>query len=761
MRTRTHPVGLAIPHNSAALHVSGEAIYIDDIPPPAGTLYAALGLSERAHAAFNMDLSPVGKAPGVVAVAAANDIIGENEIAPVFDGDPLFANGIVQYAGQSMFAVAAIDEKSARAAARLVRVRYQDKAAVLSVDEALRKKHFLIPEKDFSCIRRGNADKSTAAAAHQLRGEVRCGAQEHFYLEGQVALVVPQEDGDMLVFSSTQNPTEIQKLVGCVLGMAMHKVIVRTRRLGGGFGGKETQAALPACAAAILAKMSGRPVKLRLPRADDFVATGKRHPLLGRYHVGFDDNGRVRGAGFFLAADCGISADLSHAILRRAIFHVDNAYYYPNVNIVGAPCKTHKASNTAFRGFGGPQGMLVAEKMMDDIALHLSIDPLAVRRANFAQTGNKTPYGQTLCDCPLPAMTDDLAKRAGYQKKRLEVSAFNQKHTRIKRGLALTPVKFGISFTTTFLNQAGALIQVYHDGSIGLNHGGTEMGQGLFIKMTQVATAALGLPLSAVRNMETDTGKVPNTSATAASSGSDINGMAVLHAATKIRRRLTTVAADKFVCDKKDVIFANGRITGGGKKMTFAELVHTAYLNRVSLSATGYYRTPQIYFDKSTGAGKPFFYFAHGVAMSIVEINALSGENRLLSVDILHDVGDSINPAIDGGQIEGGFVQGWGWLLCEEIVWDKTGRLTHSGPATYKIPAAGDTPEHFTVHLWPKANTAQTIFRSKAAGEPPLMLAISAWRALAAAVAAGGGNPKALDAPATPERTLLALSTAK
>ncbi|MGI9337015.1 MAG: xanthine dehydrogenase molybdopterin binding subunit [Gammaproteobacteria bacterium] len=749
--------GYPAAHDSATLHVCGEAQYVDDIPLPENALHAALGLSARAHAGFAADLSPVALADGVVAVVAAGDIPGENDIAPVQFGDPLFAGKVVHYAGQCIFAAAADSEKAARRAVRAAKINYQNKPAILTIEDALKQQSFLQEPKNFFRLQRGDAAKAIKDSPHQLVGEAKSGAQEHFYLEGQAAVAMPLENGDMLVWSSTQNPTEVQHLCAKVLHKRMHNIIVRTRRMGGGFGGKETQAALPACAAALLAGKTGRAVKLRLPRGDDIALTGKRHPFLTKYNVGFDDNGKIRGADMFMAADCGMSADLSNAVIARAVFHGANAYYFPAARIVGAPCRTNKASNTAFRGFGGPQGMFAAERMLTDIADYLGKDPLAVRRINLIRHNQTTIYGQKVHKPAAMMMMDNLAKDANYAAKQKAAARFNRNNKTKKRGVAITPVQFGIAFTTAFLNQAGALVQIYKDGTIIVHHGGTEMGQGLFVKVAQITAAALGVPLSQVRCAATCTSVVPNTSATAASSGSDLNAMAAQKAALILRERMAKVAAEKWQCAAADIVFDNGKITSGRRAMTFAALADMAYHRRVSLSAAGYYRTPKVHFDAKSGSGAPFYYFAEGAALVCCQADLLTGEHRLLSADILHETGASINPAIDKGQIEGGFAQGWGWLSCEEAVWDNNGNLMTTGPATYKIPAAGDMPKHFRARLWQKPNAAKTVMRSKAVGEPPLMLALAGWCALANAIKAAGGDIGKMQIPMTPENTLATL----
>lgn len=753
--------GRAVPHDAAEGHVCGAAPYLDDLPVAHGTLHAALGLSPEAHGMLRgLNLSAVRSAPGVAAVASAADIPGDPDIGPVSPGDPLLAADRVEYCGQPVFAVAAATFVQARRAARLGSMRIDRLPAVLTVEQALREGSFLFGDSEPPRIERGWSEAKLAASPHTLEGEMHIGGQEHFYLEGQAACAVPQEGGGMSVVSSTQHPSEVQHAVAGILGLPMHCVEVSVRRMGGGFGGKETQGAQTACLAALLASMTGRPVKLRLPRADDFAATGKRHPFLARWRTGFDGSGRILALDMTLVADCGMSADLSMAILERSLFHADNAYHLPCVRVTGMACRTHKASNTAFRGFGGPQGMIAIERVVEDIARSLGADPLAVRKANlYRGCAQLTPYHQQVRDNILPQLVEKLAASASYRARRKAVDAHNCAHHWTKRGLALTPVKFGISFTTGFLNQAGALVHVYHDGSVHLNHGGTEMGQGLFVKVAQVVADELGVALQTVRCSATCTGKVPNTSATAASAGADLNGMAARAAARKLRVRLTNFAARQLGAHPDEMVFSGGRVSAGKKSsLSFAQLARQAYLARIPLSATGYYRTPKIHFDRSTWRGRPFYYFAYGAAVTEVALDVLTGENRLLRVDILHDAGKSINPAVDLGQIEGGFVQGAGWLTSEELAWSGEGKLTTAGPATYKIPSAGDVPAKFRVDFWQGDNREATVFRSKAVGEPPLMLAISVWSALADAVSAasgGGREPVLLDAPATPERVLL------
>jgi len=753
-------VGEAEPHESAHLHVSGEAIYVDDIALPEGTLHAAIGISEHAHARIrSLDLSQVRAAPGVVAVLTAADIPGENNHGPVVHDDPIFATEVAEYAGQSLFAVVATSVESARKAARLAKVDYEDLEAILDTRTALERDSLVMPTR---VLARGEPAARIRAAPHRLEGSLAIGGQEHFYLEGQIGIALPGEDRTMLVYSSTQHPSEVQRLVAHCLALTSKDVVVHCRRMGGAFGGKETQPALIACIAALGAWKTGRPVKLRLDRDADMLITGKRHPFDLSYEVGFDDDGRIRGIRLTMASNCGRSADLSEAVNVRAMFHGDNCYYLSDVEIISHRCKTHQPSHTAFRGFGGPQGMLLIEGVIDDIARFLGKDPLEIRRVNFygKTSRNVTPYGMVVEDNIIEQVVQELVQRADYGGRRAEIAEFNATNTVLKRGIALTPVKFGIAFTATHLNQAGALLHVYTDGTILLNHGGTEMGQGLHTKVAQVVAEELQVDLGRIRCSATDTSKVPNTSATAASSSSDLNGKAAQAAAQAIKQRLIEFAAAKYGVPAGEVAFSAGRVTIGSKaQLGFDELVWQAYLARVSLSATGYYATPKIGYDQKTLTGRPFFYFCYGAAVSEVVIDSLTGESRLLRVDILHDVGESLNPAIDMGQVEGGFVQGVGWLTSEELWWDDQGRLMTHAPSTYKIPTSYDWPKTFNVDLIPwSRNREDSIYRSKAVGEPPLMLAISVFHAIrdAIAAAAGGGLPR-LDAPATPERILHAI----
>jgi len=692
-----------------------------------------------------------------VDVITARDIPGANNHGPILKDDPIFADTLAEYAGQSMFAVIADSAINARQAARQARVEYEVLPAILEIDTALAQESFVLPSETLVC---GEPDAAMQNAAHQLAGRFSIGGQDHFYLEGQIAMACPREDGDMLVYTSTQHPTEVQHIVAHALSKSSKDVVVECRRMGGGFGGKETTPALFAAVAAVAANKLGRAVKLRLDRDDDMIITGKRHAFRIDYKVGFDDDGLIQGLELTLASDCGRSADLSGPINVRAMFHSDNCYFLEHVRIISHRCKTHKASNVAFRGFGGPQGMMAIEYIVDEIARYLQKDALDVRKHNFygVDERNVTPYGMRVEDNIIHRLVAELEQGAAYRQRRREIDAFNSKNAILKRGLALTPVKFGISFTATFYNQGGALIHVYRDGTVMLNHGGTEMGQGLFTKVAQVVAAELQVDIGQIKCTATDTSKVPNTSATAASSGSDINGMAAKAAAEIIKERLCRFAADKYDVPVDEIVFKHGRVLIGKKTtLAFAELTDQAYLARISLSATGYYRTPKIQYDPATLRGRPFYYFAYGAAVSEVMIDTLTGENTLLRVDIKHDAGESLNPAIDLGQVEGGFLQGVGWLSSEELCWDTKGRLTSHAPSTYKIPVCSDWPAQFHVDLidWGQ-NREETIYRSKAVGEPPFMLGISVFHAIRDAIASVGDHQSSprLNAPATPEEIL-------
>ncbi len=765
----TGAVSSPMVHDSAFKHVSGEAVYVDDIPVPENCLHIYIAWSEQAHALIiSSNLEAVRQAPGVVAVLTKDDVPGENDVGPVVSDDPIFAlgadGGKVEAEGQALFAVAATSIDAARAAAKRAIIEQEPQPAILTIDDAIKAGAFLEPPYKMA---RGNAKEALLASPHQLKGRVEIGGQEHFYLEGHAALALPGEDDDLTVYSSSQHPSEIQHKVAAALSTTNNCVTVEVRRMGGGFGGKETQGNLPAVVAALVAKKTGRPAKVRYDRDDDMIVTGKRHDFRIDYQVGFDDAGRIQSVIFDQAARCGRSHDLSLSICDRAMFHADNCYYLPNVLITSYRCKTNTVSNTAFRGFGGPQGMVGIERVIDEIAFHLNKDPLEIRRLNFYDAPEKksnrklTPYHMAVEDCVIEEIVCELVETSDYVMRRDEIAAWNRNQKVLKRGIALTPVKFGISFTATHLNQAAALVHIYSDGSIHLNHGGTEMGQGLFVKVAQVVAEEFQVDIDRIKITATNTGKVPNTSATAASAGSDLNGMAALDACRKIKTRLIEFAAKEWSVPEKEVVFLPGVVRAGNKVERFDDLIAKAYMARVSLSSNGFYATPKIKWDRASGRGRPFFYFSYGAAVSEVVIDQLTGENRLLRVDILHDVGRSLNPAIDLGQIEGGFAQGAGWLTTEELWWDDSGRLQTHAPSTYKIPTASDRAPDMRINIWGKGvNREETIFRSKAVGEPPLMLGISVLMALSDALAAARTEKRypSLDTPATPERILHTLT---
>jgi xanthine dehydrogenase large subunit len=745
----------ALPHDSCAKHVQGAAEYIDDIPEPAGTLHVAVGGSPVARGTIRaVDLGAVRGAPGVVAVITAADIPGKNDVSPASADEPVFAHAEILFHSQPVFAVIATSRDAARRAALLGRIEVDAEKPNVSVEQGKAAGETVLPDYAFT---NGDVAKAIAAAPLRSKGTIRVGGQEHFYLEGQVALAVPGEDGAVLVYSSTQHPSEVQHVVARVLALPDSFVTCAVRRMGGGFGGKETQATQWAVIAALAARATGQACKLRLDRDADMAMTGKRHDFLIDYAVGFDGDGRIRGVDIDLDARCGCSADVSLGVVDRAMFHADNTYFLGDSRINSRRVKTNTVSNTAFRGFGGPQGMMAIERVIDEIAWKLGRDPLDIRKANLYGAGRDvTPYGQTIEDHDVALrLIEQLERTSNYRARRREIAAFNAQSPILKRGIALTPVKFGISFTLTHLNQAGALVHVYQDGSVHLNHGGTEMGQGLFQKVAQVAAEELGIGLERVHITATSTDKVPNTSATAASSGTDMNGMAVQNAAREIKARLTRFASETWGVSEDLISFRDDRAFVGNESVPFGELTKKAYAARVHLSAAGFYKTPKLHWDRARGQGRPFFYYAYGAACSEVVIDILTGEMSVRRVDILHDVGQSINPAIDIGQIEGGFVQGMGWLTTEELVYDEKGRLLTHAPSTYKIPVASDVPATFRVDLLDHSNREDTIYRSKAVGEPPLMLAISVFAAIADAIhSLAPGKPVALDAPATPEAIL-------
>ena len=751
-------------HDSALKHTTGQALYIDDMAEPPGTLHGALVLSPAASGRLRkLDLSAAATSAGVVAVLAAGDIPGRNDVAAVGQGEPLFATDRVEFAGQTLAMVVATSLDAARHAAERAVIDIEEDEAILDIETALAKKAYVQAP---STLLRGEPEQALVSAPHKLSAEFQVGGQEHFYLEGQVAFALPGEDGDMVVHSSTQHPTEVQHICARLLGCDFNRITAVVRRLGGGFGGKESNASWVAAAAAVAANATGRPVKLRLPREIDMIATGKRHPFLYRYAVGFDEAGRVLALDAILAADAGWSLDLTPGVVARALTHTDNAYWIPHFRAVGYACKTNKQSNTAFRGFGGPQGVVIMEDALDRIARYLGRDANEIRAFNFYDAGRaETPYGQMLDENHLARCWAEVKQGGDYERRRAEVDAFNRTSPILKRGLGLFPLKFGISFNLPHMNQAGALVHVYTDGSIRLNHGGTEMGQGLFVKVAQVVAEVFGVDLDRIRPSATSTAEVPNTSPTAASTGSDLNGWAAWEAANTIKKRMIAFAAEHFFASMGDIEFADGNVRiskpGSNQVVSFGELARLCWLDRVSLSATGFYKTPKIHWDAATMRGRPFFYFSFGAAMAEVAIDTLTGESRVLRADLVQDCGTSLNPAIDRGQIEGAFVQGQGWLTCEELWWDKQGKLRTSGPSTYKIPGSRDVPAVFNVTMLANAPSREaTIFRSKAVGEPPLLLATAVWTALKDAIAAAGDGRNAvrLDAPATPERVLAAVA---
>ncbi len=748
------------PHDSARAHVRGIAPYLDDIREPQGTLHIGIGMADKAAGTLRaLDLSAVRGAPGVVAVLTAADIPGVNDIAPAFADEPLFAFHEILFHGQALFAVVARTRDEARRAARLAAIEIDEAKPLITIEDALEAGARVQP--DYRYVR-GDVEGALAAAAHRLEGQLRIGGQEHFYLEGQASLAIPGEGVEMHLHASTQDPTEVQHIVARVLGVPDAFVTVETRRMGGGFGGKETQACAWAAIAALGARVTGAPCKVRLDRDDDFVLTGKRHDFRADWRAGYDDSGRIAVYDVMLNARCGCSVDVSPGVVDRAMFHAANAYWLPAVNIASRRLKTNTVSNTAFRGFGGPQGMIAIERVIDAIARERGLDPLDVRKANFYRPGaDQTPYNQTVEDLEtMGAIVAELEASSNYRARRAAAAAFNATSPILKKGVALTPLMFGIAFTLTHLNQAGALVHVYSDGSIHLNHGGTEMGQGLFTKVAQVVAEEFGVPLDFVRVTATNTAKVPNASPTAASSGSDINGMAAKIAAGEIRARMAGFAAKLWGVAPEKIELREGRVFGGNNSMSFGELAKACRVNRVGLSAAGYYKTPEISWDRAAVKGKPFFYFAYGACCAEVAIDTLTGEMKVLGVDILHDVGSSLNPALDLGQVEGAFAQGMGWLTTEELVFDAKGRLTTHAPATYKIPVASDMPERFITNLHTRPNKADSIYRAKAVGEPPLMLAIAVYSAILDAVHAvkPGGQPR-LEAPCTPEAILNAVKS--
>ncbi|MDT8991106.1 xanthine dehydrogenase molybdopterin binding subunit [Curvibacter sp. APW13] len=762
----TPAAGKTLVHESALAQVAGAVHYIDDLPEIRGTLYAAPILSNVAHGRLRgVDACAALAMPGVCGVVLSKDIPGDPMLAAFAGDEPVFAIDTVQHIGQVVGLVVARTVMQARKAARKVRLDIDPLPAVLTVQDALAQKNYVLPPVT---VRRGDAAAALARAPHRLSGTLEVGGQEHFYLEGQIAYAVPLEQNQWQIYSSTQHPGEVQHWVSHALGLDNHAVRVECRRMGGGFGGKETQAGHLAVWSAVAAQKFRAPVKLRLDRDDDFMITGKRHPFSYEYTVGFDDTGRLCGLQLQMAAHCGFSADLSGPVADRAIFHSDNAYYLQDVDITSYRLKLNTQSHTAFRGFGGPQGVIAIETILGDIARHLGKDALDVRLRNLysdevipgtALQRDTTHYQMKVEDNILQPLLSKLELSAQYRRGREAVLAWNSSHPTLKKGLAITPVKFGISFTATLFNQAGALVHVYTDGSVQVNHGGTEMGQGLNTKVAQIVADELGVPYERVLCTASDTSKVPNASATAASSGTDLNGRAAQFAARNVRDNLASFVCGLDGCGAGAIRFEGGKVHSPKTTRDFDDVVKQAYANRIQLWSDGFYRTPKIHYDKTTLSGRPFYYFAYGAACTEVVIDTLTGESKVLKVDILHDVGRSINPGLDIGQIEGAFVQGMGWLTTEQLVWNDKGLLTTHAPSTYKIPTAGDVPEHFKVELWPEANREDNVFGSKAVGEPPFMLGISVYEALrdAIAQARGDGQPVQLTAPATAENVLRAL----
>ena len=755
---RDSELGAALAHDSAERHVRGSATYIDDIREPAGTLHVAPGYATAACGRLRaVDLEAVRRAPGVIAVLVASDIPGTNECSPSLGGDPILAESEILFHGQAVFAVAATGHRAARRAAKLARIEVEEGVPAVDVEAGVRAGRHVLPPYEF---RRGTPREAIEASPRTFEGTVRIGGQEHFYLEGQAALAVPGEGGEMLVHSSTQHPSDVQRLVASMLSVPLAQVVCECRRMGGGFGGKESQAAQWACLAALTAQVTGRPAKVRLDRDDDMIMTGKRHDFRVAYRFGTDDAGRLLAVDVEFDARCGCSADLSLGVVDRTMFHADNAYYYPHARIHTRRIRTDTVSNTAFRGFGGPQGMLFAERVMDTIAIRLGLDPLTVRKRNLYRPGrDTTPYGMRVHDNIAPRLLRALERDCEYVRRRRDIAGFNSRSAHIKKGIALTPVKFGIAFTLKHLNQSGALVHLFTDASVQVNHGGTEMGQGLHTKVAQVVAAEFGVETARVRVTATQTDKVPNTGPTAASSGTDLNAMAARRAARTIRSRLRNLAARLYQVEPGRVAFSGGRVHVGDRSLPLEELAQRAFTERVSLSSTGYFATPKITWERETATGRPFLYFAYGAACAEVSVDTLTGEMRVERIDLLHDVGRSINPAIDIGQIEGGFVQGMGWLTTEELVFDARGRLATHAPSTYKIPVCSDVPADFRVSLWrSRGNREATVHRSKAVGEPPLMLALSVFSAILHALASlAPGRVPPLDAPATPEAILRAV----
>lgn len=761
-------MSIEIHHDSAMKHVTGQSVYINDIDQ-SRLLIGKVIYSNQAHAQLTkIDYSEVLNIKGVHCVLTASDIPGENQMGPVIHDEPCLADKEVTFIGQAIALIAAETEEQLIEAEKKIIIEYQPLPAIINLETAIEKSNLIAKPR---IIKRGKPDEIIATAPHVLSGTLKTNGQEHWYLETQTALAIPREDNDMLVYASSQNPSETQAIVSEVLGVPKNDVEVEVKRMGGAFGGKETQANHVAAWAALLAQKTKRPVKIHLFRDDDQLMTGKRHRFISNYTIAFDDNGKILAYKVELNADAGAATDLTMAILERAMLHADNAYFLPDVEIIGKAYKTNLPSNTAFRGFGGPQGVAVIENALDRIARYLKKDAVEIRKLNFYDEDyrNITPYHQEIKLNRLPILYEKLIQKADYEKRRAEIHLFNMQHAYKKRGLALTPIKFGISFTTAFLNQAGALVNIYTDGTVLVNHGGTEMGQGLNTKIQQIAALELGVSFEKVKVNATNTSKVPNTSATAASSGSDLNGMAVKNAIDKIKKRLSPVAVE-LICqlhniqDIKEVniVFENNVVYDKyypEHSISFQKLIQATYLTQISLSATGFYKTPGIYFDRENGTGEPFYYFAYGMAVSEVEIDVLTGKHTLLRSDIIHDVGNSILKGIDIGQVQGAFIQGVGWVTTEELKWDKEGHLLTHSPDTYKIPTVSDIPKVFNVELLENAPNVGTIRQSKAVGEPPFMLAFSVWLAIKDAISAVKNHQiePEITLPMTAEQILLSI----
>ena len=751
-------------HDSGVKHVSGFAEYTDDISEPLGTLYGAIGWSKKAHAKIKkINLENVKKSEGVVSVVTYLDIPGRNDVGPVFDGDPIFPKNKVEYFGQPLFAVAATSMELARKAVLKAKVIYQELKPIITIEDALKKNSLLFEPR---VIKKGNPSQKILKSKNRLSGKFTTGSQEHFYLEGQVSLVVPKEDNNFLVYSSTQHPSETQQILAKMLKQKSNSIDVLVRRIGGGFGGKETNF-ITSAICCLLSFKTKKPIKLRLDRDDDIIITGKRHDFFSNFEVGFDDKGRINGLKLKLASRCGMSPDLSLAINERALLHIDNAYFLKDLEVINYLCKTNTASSTAFRGFGGNQGMMAIENIIDNISRFLKKDPAEIRKINFygQKENNTTHYGMKIKDNVINELFDNLKTKSNYKRRLQKIRQFNQTNKFKKKGIAITPVKFGISFTTIHLNQAGALVHIYTDGSIHMNHGGIEMGQGTHTKIAQLVSNSFGVPFEKIKISATNTSKVPNTSASAASSTTDLNGAATLNAVSKIKSNLNNFIRKKYkIFSKSEPLYKNGNILFGNRIFNFDQIINEAYLNRVSLSSSGFYSTPKINFNKKTFKGRPFYYFCYGAAVTEVTIDTLTGENVLDRVDILQDAGNAINPALERGQIEGGFAQGQGWLTMEEVIWGKDGKIKTFSPSTYKIPAVTDIPKIFNVEIYKKGmNVEKVVNKAKTTGEPPLMLAMSVFFAIKDAIASISNYQKIpdLDAPATPEKILLSIKKLK